>query len=177
MLSISEPSLSDAIEIGQFHARSWQLHYRGAFSDHFLDNLAVQERIEVWTNRLENPKVGQFVRVAKQNGKIIGLVCAYLNEDVKYGTLLDNLHVALEMKGKGLGKSLMCIAAQEIQQRYPEKGMYLWVLQQNTESIGFYELLGGIKKETVTEKVIGDKPALKCRYFWPSMERLLIKTP
>ena len=50
----------DYKKIAKLHVKSWQQHYRGDFSDHFLDVEATSEREEVWKDRLTNPSPNQY---------------------------------------------------------------------------------------------------------------------
>lgn len=176
MVVYREAAPSDTEGIASLHVTSWQQNYRGAFSDAFLDAEAILERRLVWEGRLKNVDVQQFIRVAEEDGNIVGFVCAYFDHSPEYGTLLDNLHVASEMKGKGIGTNLMALVAKEVQNRCPQKGLYLWVLEQNKKAHDFYSRLNGEKIETVSGNDIGDRPILKTRYFWRTMEALLTRS-
>lgn len=46
---------SDAEAIATLHAGSWRRHYRGAYSDAFLDGDVVSDRLAVWAERLREP--------------------------------------------------------------------------------------------------------------------------
>lgn len=166
---------SDIEGIAGLHVTSWQENYRGAFSDAFLDAEAILERRLAWEKRLKDVNYQQFIRVAEYEGAIVGFVCAYLDHSLEYGTLLDNLHVATEMKGMGIGTSLMALVAKETEARYPNSGLYLWVLEQNKKAHEFYTHLGGEKIETVSGNDIGDRTILKSRYFWSDAKTLLKK--
>lgn len=161
--------------IASLHVTSWQQNYRGAFSDAFLDAEAILERRLVWEERLKAVNSQQFIQVAEYKGAIVGFVCAYLDHSPEYGTLLDNLHVSSEMKGMGIGTSLMALVAKETVDRYPHSGLYLWVLEQNEKAHEFYERLDGEKVDTVPGNDIGDRTILKTRYFWATMETFLAK--
>ena len=87
---------------------------------------------------------------------------------------MDNLHVSESAKGRGIGKNLISLVAQEVLRGNPTAKMYLWVLKNNKSAIGFYERLGGVNFETVVGNDIGDKEVLKCRMVWSSPQ-LLIK--
>lgn len=143
MLVFRKATISDISAIAELHAISWQQNYRGAFSDTYLDKEALDDRMEVWADRLTNPATNQFVCVAEHDNSIVGFVCAFFNDSDAYGTLLDNLHVSSAMKGKGIGKQLMGVVADKINLGYAEKGMYLWVLAQNLGACDFYKALGG----------------------------------
>lgn len=175
MLVFRKATISDISAIAELHAISWQQNYRGALGNTFLDEEALDDRLQVWADRLNYPAANQFVSVAEYNKSLVGFVCAYFNDSAAYGTLLDNLHVSLAMKGKGIGKRLVSLVANEIKANYPQTGMYLWVIAQNSGARHFYDALDGEKQETVERHDIGDRPLILVRYYWPSMEKLLTK--
>lgn len=45
----------DAERVALLHADSWRRHYRGAYSDSFLDGDVVADRLSVWSVRLAGP--------------------------------------------------------------------------------------------------------------------------
>ncbi len=114
----------------------------------------------------------QFCWVAELEGEICGFACAFLGDDAKYGTLLDNLHVLGTTKGKGIGRQLMRLVAQEVLKNDPGGKLYLWVLKNNTSAMAFYGRLGGANCETVVGNDIGDQQVLKCRIVWDSLKEL-----
>ncbi|MDP5061995.1 MAG: GNAT family N-acetyltransferase [Maribacter sp.] len=167
-------STSNDIErIANLHAVSWQQNYRASFSADFLDNLAFDNRLKEWTNRLQHPSDDQYVLLAEEDGNMLGFICAYFNENAQFGTLLDNLHVSLNTQGKGVGTKLMAALAEEILKRKSANGFYLWVLDTNTAAISYYEKIGGVAIETIESNDIGDKPFLKIRYYWGDASRFL----
>src|SRR6266545_1171398 len=56
-------SPADAKAVADLHADSWRRHYRGAYSDAFLDGDVVADRLAVWTARLRehDPRRGRRV--------------------------------------------------------------------------------------------------------------------
>ena len=46
----------DAHAIAGLHADSWQRHYRGAYSDAFLDHDVAGYLLPLWTERLASPR-------------------------------------------------------------------------------------------------------------------------
>ncbi len=164
---------SDIEAIARLHALSWQQHYRGSFSDSFLNDEVHSERRRVWTDRLIAPVENQWVCLAEKNGELVGFACVFFNDSPRYGTLLDNLHVSQKMKRQGIGAQLMGKAAQEIEVRYPGSGMYLWVLDLNKAAQQFYSALQGKYIETVKGKDVGEQEVIKLRYHWPAVRVLM----
>lgn len=175
MIRFRSANESDVKGIAALHVKSWQQNYRGALSDEFLDDKAPSERLKVWESRFKDINPDQKVIVAENANEIVGFVCVFLNHSQEYGSLLDNLHVSSAMQGRGIGYQLMNLAANEIQNHLQDSDMYLWVLEQNVKAIKFYKSLGGEEVETVHEMDIGDRPVTKSRYYWKSLEKLLVE--
>jgi len=97
----------DRLAIADLHAESWRHTYRGAYRDEFLDGPVFDDRRAVWEKRLSEPPANQFVVVAEEEGRIVGLACAYGGDDEQWGTLLDNIHVRPELHGNGIGTGLV----------------------------------------------------------------------
>jgi len=142
-MRIREANENDAEAIARLHAASWRIAYRGALSDAYLDGSMEAERIEVWRERFAMPAENQYVAVAESQGQIVGFVCAYGGHDAQWGTFLDNLHVAPELKRQGVGTQLMGRLASWSARAYPGQGVYLWVLQSNAAARRFYHHMGG----------------------------------
>ena len=130
------------------HADSWRRHYRGAFSDAFLDGDVVGYLRTEWTGRLRAPDPQARTIVAELDGEVVGLAHTRLGDDAAWGALLDNLHVSYGLKRLGVGTRLMALTAQAVLDSSPASGLYLWVLEQNAVP-GFYMARGGTCVETV----------------------------
>ena len=168
MLTFRKATYKDALAVAELHTISWQENYRGSFSDYYLDNEVLPNRIEVWQERLGNSPENQYVILVEDKGELLGFVCAYLNND---GTYLDNLHVSTKAKGKGIGSKLMGRLTEEVM-KHSTKGMYLWVLENNKEAITFYTNLKGKALDKVVGDDIGDTNFIKIRYVWQDLEEL-----
>jgi hypothetical protein len=82
----------DAEAIGLLHADSWRRHYRGAYADSFLDGNVLAERRSVWSARLAAPTASATV-ITEDGTGLVGFVHVVFDEDERWGSLLDNLHV------------------------------------------------------------------------------------
>ena len=138
----------DADSIAALHADSWRRHYRGAYSDSYLDGDVVEDRREVWRSRLAQPTSGHFTVVARHGDEVLGFVHTILDEDPRWGSLLENLHVRSDLKRAGMGSRLLSEAAQRFLRLRPEGSLHLWVLDQNTAAQAFYDARGGSRVET-----------------------------
>ncbi len=172
MISFRSATKNDYKMIATLHAKSWQQNYRGAFSDYFLDMEVLNDRLAVWKERLENPKRNQFVFLAEIENSFVAFVCGYIDDDPKYGSLIDNLHVDSEFIGQGIGEKLMIEAAKFLMEQ-DRLSMYLWVLASNRKAARFYERVGGRPAETVNDFDIGDREITKTRYYWSSLKSIL----
>lgn len=137
----------DASAIAALHAESWRSAYRGALRDDYLDGAIVRERTAVWCERLGEPAANQRVVVAEEPARLLGFACAYGNDDERWGTQLDNLHVRPDAHGHGTGTRLVAEVAAWCRTAYPGAGLYLWVLEQNHPARRFYERLGATDQE------------------------------
>lgn len=164
----------DAVNIALLHTQSWQHHYRGIWSDAFLDGPVVENRLAVWQKRLLESPENQLVLLAESAGQLVGFVCMYANENPQYGALLDNLHVSGALQGQGIGKELVRRAATWLYARDATAIFYLWVLKRNVAAQGFYDRLGGERVECVAVQN-PDGSFTDCyRYVWRDLQRLIL---
>ncbi len=170
---------ADAPRIAGLHARSWQEHYRGAYSDAFLDNDVLADRMSVWTARLLTPPGDACTLVADSGEGIVGFAHTILGEDPRWGALLENLHVSSWLHRSGVGRQLMSRTAEVVLERAPTQGLHLWVLEQNTAGQAFYGALGGTCVERAPTLPPGGDPARlngspwRLRFAWPDPNVLL----
>ena len=141
-MQIREARESDAERIARLHAVSWRSAYRGMLNDAYLDGPIESERLALWRERFEQPAANQRVIVAESDGEIAGFACGYGNHDERWGTLLENIHVAQAHKRQGLGTMLMRAIASWSALVHPGQAMHLWVLQPNLGAQHFYSRLG-----------------------------------
>lgn len=165
-MTYREANIGDAAQIAALHAKSWRYAYRSILRDDFLDGDIFQNRTALWEQRLAVPDAHQFVLAAVENQRVEGFVCVYGDADARWGSLIDNLHVAKEMQGRGVGKALVQAAAAWIQKNYPTAGMYLWVYEANVAARGFYESLGASNAELILKENPGGGFANSFRYVW-----------
>jgi ribosomal protein S18 acetylase RimI-like enzyme len=134
----------DLEAIAALHTDSWQRHYRGAYTDHFLDDEAPGVLLELWTDRLARADPRDRTIVADLDGAVVGLARTVLHDNATWGALLDNLHVTYGLKRGGVGTRLLAMSAQAVLDEDPSSGLYLWVFEQNAAARAFYEARGGI---------------------------------
>jgi ribosomal protein S18 acetylase RimI-like enzyme len=167
MIEYRSAKSCDAQAVASLHARSWRENYRGFFLDAFLDGDLPGERLRVWRERLDRPPVNQFVQLAVDGAEVVGFVCAYGAHDPQWGSFVDNLHVANAFKRHGIGASLMRQAGAWLEQRYPDLGVHLLVLEANASARRFYERLGATNGGVSSMETHGGAMVRSCRYTWP----------
>jgi ribosomal protein S18 acetylase RimI-like enzyme len=168
----------DAEAVAHLHADSWRRHYRGAYSDAFLDGDVVADRLAVWTDRLREHDPRRCTILAESGG-VVGFANTFFHDDPTWGALLDNLHVADGHKRRGIASRLLALTAEALVARQERTGLYLWVLEQNAGAQAFYEAMGGrcIGRGVVSppggiaSRVTGS--SAKLRYAWPDAAALL----
>ncbi|TMK98234.1 MAG: GNAT family N-acetyltransferase [Actinobacteria bacterium] len=173
-LQLRLASAADSERIARLHADSWRRHYRGAYSDAFLDGDVGADRRAVWARRLQKPDAESATIIAEEKGgSLVGFVHVVFDDDPTWGALIDNIHVAGERQRGGVGTRLMAAAAEAVIERRAPGGLYLWVLEQNVAARAFYEARGGRFAERAPVDAPGGVPArlngspLKMRYVWP----------
>ncbi|MEV6350395.1 GNAT family N-acetyltransferase [Actinoplanes sp. NPDC051851] len=167
---------ADSSKIADLHADSWRRHYRGAYSDTFLDGDVAADRRTVWSARLAAP-TGSVTIVAEQGDHLTGFVHLVIDHDPVWGSLVDNLHVAHDQHRNGIGTGLLTRAAGAA-----GGPIHLWVLRQNTAAQRFYRAVGGQAGETALVAPPGGDPARlhgspeKLRMSWPDPASLVAVT-
>jgi ribosomal protein S18 acetylase RimI-like enzyme len=168
---------ADAEAVAELHAESWRRHYRGAYSDAFLDGDVVADRLAVWTGRLREPDSRRLTILAEDGG-LVGFANTVFDDDPTWGALLDNLHVDNRQNRRGTGSRLLALTAKAVIARPERTGLYLWVLEQNVDAQAFYEARGGrcvgrglaSPPGGIANRITGS-PA-KLRYAWPEPTKL-----
>ena len=164
----------DDIEVvAALHVDSWRSAYRGIMADDYLDERAPADRQQHWTERLRQPSPAQAGFIAEHGGHPVGFVFLLGDADARYGTLLDNLHVAAAVRGAGVGRALLSAAAREIVERRWQRGLYLWVFAANTGARRFYERHGGEAVEHAELTTADGLPHPAVRYAWPDATVLI----
>jgi GNAT superfamily N-acetyltransferase len=167
----------DAEQIAVLHADSWGRHYRGAYADSFLDGDVAADRRSVWSARIAAPTNSETI-LAEHDGRLVGFIHVVFDDDPRWGSLVDNLHVVHDQRRTGIGTRLSGRAARAVCERATGNAMYLWVLQQNTAAQQFYRACGATCVETATVSPPGGDPARlngtphKLRMAWPNVARL-----
>ncbi|WP_329161557.1 GNAT family N-acetyltransferase [Streptomyces sp. NBC_01717] len=171
----------DAEKVALLHADSWRRHYRGAYADSYLDGDILTDRLSVWSSRLAAPADSMTI-LAEDHTGLAGFVHAVFDDDDRWGSLIDNLHVAHDRQRTGMGTVLLARAGESIAEQAVGKSMYLWVQEQNISAQRFYRAMNGTCVEEapisppggVTSRLNGTPN--KLRFTWPDTFALACTT-
>ena len=174
-LRLREAGPGDADGVARLHADSWRRHYRGAYADEFLDGDVVADRLTVWAARLPGAATrgaatrgaatpgaatpGAVTVVAEDGARMVGFVHVVFDLDERWGSLVDNLHVANDRRHGGIGTALLARAAAATTAHAASHRLYLWVLAQNLAAQRFYRARGGEPVERAPVPPPGGVPA------------------
>lgn len=161
---------NDIETIANLHALSWQNSYRGMLSDDYLDNHVLADRIQVWTQKINEPPAHQIIVLKEIDNTVVGFVCAYGSSTDEFGTFIDNLHVLPSFKGKGIGRDLMRNVYDWSLQHFNQPKLYLKVLEDNRSAQFFYEKVGGVKQAFFSNAMPGGNSVFVWRYVWDKFE-------
>jgi GNAT superfamily N-acetyltransferase len=163
----------DAPTIARLHALSWRTTYRGILRDEFLDGPLLENRLNLWGERLKDAaREDQLILVGEHAGDIQAFACAFLDADADWGTLLDNLHVVPRLKGGGLGRELMSRVAEWVLLQESSPKMHLWAYADNVAARQFYERLGGVNTAFQAEDAPDGMSVNAVRYSWQDVSVL-----
>jgi GNAT superfamily N-acetyltransferase len=171
----------DAEKVALLHADSWRRHYRSAYADSYLDGDILTDRLSVWSSRLATPADSMTVLAEDRTG-LVGFVHVVFDEDARWGSLIDNLHITHDRQRTGVGSVLLARAADAVAEQATGKSIYLWVLQQNTAAQQFYRAMGGTCIEKTLISPPGGVPSRlngsphMLRFIWPDASLLACTT-
>ena len=173
-MQIREANVSDLEKIAQLHAQSWLIAYRGILSDAYLDGDLVLDRRALWQDRFNKPAARQNIIVAETKDALVGFACMFGSHEAGWGTLLENLHVAPEHQGEGIGTKLVTHVAQWCARTQASDALHLWVLAGNSAAQGFYKRLGASPVEESDWDAPDGNRIAELRFAWQSVGHLLL---
>jgi ribosomal protein S18 acetylase RimI-like enzyme len=142
-IKIGTPVAEDAHGIQEVFYKTWLATYPNAdagitvedIEDKFKDAFS-EETLNKRREKIANPPEGQFLLIAKDDDKVVGL-CSVIKEVER--NKLSTLYVLPEYQGKGIGRALWERARGFLD---TNKDTYLEVATYNANAIAFYTKLG-----------------------------------
>ena len=180
VVSIRIAGVGDAPDIATLHTDSWRRHYRGAYSNRYLDGDLYADRLAVWTERMNSCDYEHFTVLAEHPDRAVGFAHVALDADPIWGALVDNLHVSHSAQGRGIGSLLLDHAARRVIEQRPGSGIYLWVLELNAGATAFYVSRKGVLRDSELSSAPGKDPRnlhgspRRIRVVWEDPRALLI---
>ena len=115
-----------------------------------------------------------FVMVADIDDQLAGFVCVFPEEDAVWGSFLDNLHIAPQLTGKGIGRRLLSEAARRLLTNGSRGGLYFWVIERNQNARRFYERAGAVTVGSAENPMPDGQRVLALRCHWTDPARLVL---
>lgn len=166
-------SRNEADAIADLHTRSRQIAYRGLYGDAYLDQELAQVSRRAWRKRFETfAPATDLILAAMDGGEPVGLAYASFRLNPAVGALLDNLHVAPERKGGGLGTALLAEVARWLIEDHGGAPLHLEVYAPNQAALGFYIRKGGVEAARYRETAPGGREVDVVRYRWAQPQDL-----
>lgn len=131
----------DAAGIAALHTASWRSAYRGLVPERRLGAGLENDRRWRWRVLLATMTARDVVLVADEGEQLVGFIAIWTDRSAP--ALIDNLHVAPELRGKGIGELLLRAAARGLRAR-KIKRTFLWAFVANGPALRFYKRLGGL---------------------------------
>lgn len=131
MIVIRAMQPEDADAKGYVHWKTWQETYAGLMDEKYLTSQTLEKCQTIAHRWPEN------TLVAELDGKIVGFSC--YGKDASGTGEVFAIYLLKEVQGFGLGRKLMDATLHQLRD-CPH--VFLWVLEGNTQAIGFYEHYG-----------------------------------
>jgi GNAT superfamily N-acetyltransferase len=133
---IREPAVGEAAPLAELHVATWREAYAHLLPGGFFDEEHVASRHRMWNQILNDPSPAVTVRVAEQDGRIVGFALvgpssAEGDEKPARDTHLYAIYVSAAHHGTGVGQALL----DSVLGTAPAT---LWVAKQNPRAIAFY---------------------------------------
>lgn len=141
-IQIRRADPGDETDIARVQVDTWRHAYAGIVPEEFYQTFTYEARESAWKSAIANPERDNFVAV--MDGRVIGF-CATgpdRSQDSEYTGELYAIYVDPSIQGAGAGTRLFEAGMEALRSR-GHRAFQLWVLEENTQGIRFYESRGG----------------------------------
>ncbi len=161
-IRIRKANTRDAVSMSIIHANSWRKAYKGLLLDEYLNKIQDTQWINMITKGLEDNTMNAWVATIEDI--IIACTCVGNSRYKGYEGQLEliSIYVLPEYWNLGGAGSLLIEEVLEyaVNNKYKEVG--LWVLDDNSQAIRFYEKKGFFNNgDTISCMIGGKTPQLK----------------
>ncbi len=157
MYTIRKANSDDSKQLGEIHAKSWQVAYKGIVPDKILDNMIPEKRAVYFEQALKEEKEEDYLILKGE--KALGFICIGKcrdeDKDDCYGEIWG-IYLLPEYWRYGIGTKLIKWGLNNLKNRGYQK-VTLWVLEDNWSARRFYEKMGFTFDDTIKELNIGKK--------------------
>jgi GNAT superfamily N-acetyltransferase len=134
---------SDADAIARLHIASWSAAYAAELPAWYLDGQDVQARTALWSARIADPQTAVCVQEVAH--RLVGFCASGPSRDADADASvvweIQNLHVAPELRGGGIGSVLFTDALERAWLQGATE-LTLWVVETNAPARAFYARRG-----------------------------------
>ncbi|MBI2603185.1 MAG: GNAT family N-acetyltransferase [Deltaproteobacteria bacterium] len=141
-----QPKIDDAEDLAKLHLKVWEDTYTGLLSDEVIHGRSLESRIEQWKNTITKCDNRRFIELAVVDDRIAGFIFASTDKrdnDIEADSEIYAINILKEVQKKGIGKALLNDTFRWLRSQGCHS-TYLWVLEANTNAIGFYHQVGGV---------------------------------
>jgi ribosomal protein S18 acetylase RimI-like enzyme len=166
--SIRSATAGDLHAIVALHVESWRRTYADVMEPGYLRDEVTVDRAARWIDRLASATTVTFLAEDAQGG-LLGFISALVDHDPVLGTLIDNLHVAGDWQGLGLGRALLRHLSDCLEERGGSLAVHLNVFQRNSAALAFYRRLGATQVGVTRSQLPAARGAAAFVLHWRDM--------
>ena len=174
MNGIIRPAIvQDAEGIGRVSVIAWRETYAGIMPDDYLAALSIEQRANVFRDRIVNLPDRQRIFVALDHAEhVVGFGVSGPAREIELGTdgEVFAINIVDAAKRQGLGVRLMAAMADALLSHSLSQ-VGLWVIDRNEPARRFYETLGG-RAAAKKDQLFGSKSIVELGYVWSSLAAL-----
>ena len=154
----------DRYELSRIYEESWKYAYKGIIPQSYLDSIPSGR----WSAHAD--REGMYTLVAAEDNKLIGTASfckSRFEKFADYGEIVS-IYLLPEYIGKGYGKMLFEAVMKELI-KLGFKDVFLWVLEDNTRAMTFYEKSGFSYSGEFLDDNIGGKDLRELQYCYKNI--------